>query len=188
MVHYKLTYFAGRGLAEPIRQIFALAGQKYEDVRYTFQEWPKHKDEMPFGQIPVLEEDGKQLAQSFAIARYLSRKFGFAGKTPFEEALVDSVADQYKDYINEIRPYLRVVAGVDQGDPEKLFKELLLPAREKFFGFMKKFLEKSKSGYLVGDSVTYADLCLAEHTSGIAAKFPSIYDGFPEIKALAEKV
>ncbi|KAK6738219.1 hypothetical protein RB195_020369 [Necator americanus] len=97
-------------------QIFVLAGQKYEDVRYSFEEWPKHKDEMPFGQIPVLEVDGKQLGQSFAIVRFLSRKFGFAGKSPFEEALVDSIADQYKDYFNEIYPFIRVALGFEQGD------------------------------------------------------------------------
>ncbi|ETN78539.1 hypothetical protein NECAME_10312 [Necator americanus] len=114
MVQYKLIYFQGRGLGEIIRQIFALAGEKYEDVRYSFEEWPKHKD-------------------------------GFAGKSPFEEALVDSIADQYKDYFNEIYPFIRVAFGFEQGDLEKLTKEVFLPAREKFFGFMTKFLKKSNS-------------------------------------------
>ncbi|EPB80177.1 glutathione S-transferase protein [Ancylostoma ceylanicum] len=87
MVHYKLTYFNGRGAAEIIRQIFVLAGQEYEDVRLTHEEWPKHK-----------------------------------------------------------------------------------------------------AGYLVGDSLTFADLYLAESSSEFAKKFPSTYDGFPEVKAHAEKV
>ncbi|RCN48919.1 glutathione S-transferase protein [Ancylostoma caninum] len=157
MVHYKLTYFDARGAAEIIRQIFVLAGQEYEDVRLSRDDWPKHKD-------------------------------GFAGKCPFEEALVDSIADQYKDFINEVRPCLMVLMGFAEGDLDKLTKELLLPGREKFFGFMTKFLKDSKSGYLVGDSLTFADLYLAETSAEFAKKFPTIYDGFPEVEAHAEKV
>ena len=76
MVNYKLIYFNGRGAGEIIRQIFAVAKVEYEDHRVNRDDWPNLKPEMPFGQMPVLEEDGKQLAQSQAIARYLSRKFG----------------------------------------------------------------------------------------------------------------
>ncbi|VDM80531.1 unnamed protein product [Strongylus vulgaris] len=124
---YKLMYFNARGTAEVIRQIFVLANEKFEDIRYTFDEWPQHKQEMPFGQMPVLEIDGQKLAQSFAIARFLAKKFGFnlnnalillglAPKCPFEEALVDSIMDQYKDFQNEIRPVFRIIAGFAEGD------------------------------------------------------------------------
>ncbi|CAJ0605915.1 unnamed protein product [Cylicocyclus nassatus] len=188
MVHYKLTYFDGRGAAEVIRQIFVLANQEYEDVRYTFEEWPQHKSEMPFGQMPVLEVDGVQLAQSHAIARFLARKFGLTPKCPFEEALVDSIMDQYKDFQNEIRPLFRVWMGFEKGDADKLTKEVFMPAREKFFGFMTKFLKKNNTGYLVGSSITVADLLLAEFSAEFAKKIPNLYDGFPEIKAHAEKV
>ena len=76
MVHYKLTYFNGKGLGEIIRLVFALAEQEYEDVRVEFAEWPALQPSTPFGKLPLLEEDGKILAQSNTIARYLARKFG----------------------------------------------------------------------------------------------------------------
>lgn len=36
---FKLYYFDIQALAEPIRYIFAYAGQKYEDVRVGRDEW-----------------------------------------------------------------------------------------------------------------------------------------------------
>ncbi|VDP05095.1 unnamed protein product [Heligmosomoides polygyrus] len=160
MVQYKLTYFDGRGTAEIIRQVFAVAKQEFTDVRFSHEEWPKHKAEMPFGQLPVLEVDGKQLAQSFAIVRFLARKFGLAGKTAFDEALVDSMADQIKDFITEIRPFAKVALGFEKGDLVR---------------------------YLVGDSLTWADLYLAEFAE-MEKKVPTLYEGFPEVKAHSDKV
>ncbi|WKX93333.1 hypothetical protein Q1695_010968 [Nippostrongylus brasiliensis] len=187
MVHYKLTYFVFRGLAEVIRELFALAGQEYEDVRYTFEEWPQHKNEMPFGQMPVLEVDGKQLSQSRAIARYLARQFGYAGKNAYEEAVVDSIADQGADFFNEVRPYFRAAIGVEKGDVEALERDVLRPGAQKFFTYMTNFLKNNKSGFLVGDSLTWADLYLANFAD-LLGKAPTLYDGFPEVKAHAEKV
>ena len=79
MTTYKLIYFNSRGRAEIIRQIFALAGIKYEDMRVTEEEWAKLKDNTPYGALPVLEVDGKMLAGSGPIARYLAEKF-WAGR------------------------------------------------------------------------------------------------------------
>jgi glutathione S-transferase len=44
-----------------------------QDKRVDFEEWGKMKQEgwAPFGQLPVLEVDGKYLAQSAAIGRWL---------------------------------------------------------------------------------------------------------------------
>lgn len=55
---------------------------------------------MPFGQVPVLEVDGKMLAQSHSIARYLARKHGLAGKDAWEESQADMYADCIIDLIN----------------------------------------------------------------------------------------
>ncbi|KAL6736813.1 hypothetical protein Aduo_007120 [Ancylostoma duodenale] len=189
MVHYKLTYFNGRGLGECARQLFALADQQYEDVRVTHEEFSKIKPKLPFGQMPVLEVYGQELAQSNAINRYLGRKFGFAGKTLFEEALVDSLGDRYHEYREEIRPYFFTAYGIrSYGDVDTLKKEVLLPARDKYLTHITKFLKKNPSGFLVSDSLTWADLLVAEHVSDIKDKVPEYLDGFPEVKAHMEKV
>lgn len=36
----KLSYFELNGLAEAIRYILHYSGQKFEDVRFKFKEWP----------------------------------------------------------------------------------------------------------------------------------------------------
>ncbi|CAJ0605672.1 unnamed protein product [Cylicocyclus nassatus] len=189
MVHYKLTYFPVRGVAECVRQIFALAGQEFEDVRLSHEQFMPVKPDMPFGQMPVLEIDGQQLAQSKAICRFLARKFGYTGKTPFEEALVDSLADQYADYRVEIKPWWRAAIGESDGDVEKLQKDVADPARDKFLGFVTKFLKENKSGFLVGDSVTWVDLLISEFCATMVQSFiPEFLNGFPEVKAHMEKI
>ncbi|VDM83312.1 unnamed protein product, partial [Strongylus vulgaris] len=200
---YKLIYFNARAIAEVARQIFALAGQPYEDVRVNPKEWPKLKKGMPFEQLPVLEVDGKRIAQSYTICRFLARRFevdgkriaqsyticrflarrfGFAGHTPFEEAVVDSIVDQFRDYLFETRPFLVSLIGVGDGDVDTLKKKLFLPERAKLFGYMKKFLNHSSSGFLVGDSLTWADLCLAEHVATYCDMFPEMLEGYPEVR------
>lgn len=52
---------------------------------------------MPFGQVPVLEVDGKLLAQSYAIVRFIAREHGLAGSDNWEQAQVDMYADCIKD-------------------------------------------------------------------------------------------
>lgn len=53
---------------------------------------------MPFGQVPILEVDGKVLAQSYTIGRYLAREFGLAGKDDWEQVQ----ADMYADCVNDL--------------------------------------------------------------------------------------
>nr|AGA61750.1 glutathione S-transferase 2 [Ancylostoma duodenale] len=188
-MEYKFYYFPGRGLGEVSRQLFALAGVHYEDIRVPKEQWPELKPKMPFGQMPVLEVDGQQIPQSLAIARYLARKFGYAGKTPYEEAIVDALADQYKDFYVEIKGYYYPAMGLAEGDVEEAKKKnILIPARDRYLGYMTDFLKKSSSGFLAGQELTYADLILAEHIHTMRSVFPEYTKGFPEIEEHYEKV
>ena len=77
-----LRYFSVRGRAEVARWILSYAGQEYVDERIEagpHSQWKELKGKTPFGQLPILEVDGKVLAQSRAIARYLAHMYDLAG-------------------------------------------------------------------------------------------------------------
>lgn len=110
MSTYRLTYFDGRGLGEASRYLLTLSGAQWEEVRLpvTFRpDGPPLKEEfdalkasgaLPFDQVPLLEVDGKKLAQSKAIERYLARTFGLYGATTLDSALIDSFSEGVTDF------------------------------------------------------------------------------------------
>lgn len=48
--------------------------------------------------MPLLEIDGKEYHQSLAIARYLGKQFGLAGKDALEDLEIDAIADTFNDF------------------------------------------------------------------------------------------
>ncbi|CAD6195765.1 unnamed protein product [Caenorhabditis auriculariae] len=203
MVHYKLIYFNSRGYAETARQLFALAEVEYEDIRFEHQgpEWPKLKPNTPFGQVPLLEVDGKQIPQSLAITRYLANKFGYAGKSDEDKAWADAFADQIKDLIILFGPYhIAKHAGKSADELSAILKDSVRPGLEQFYTIIAKYLKQSKSGFLLDSGITYPDLILAELTTIIdnvdpidKSKHPELFEhqnkvrSIPQIKKWIEK-
>uniref|UniRef100_A0A0N5AQ31 glutathione transferase n=1 Tax=Syphacia muris TaxID=451379 RepID=A0A0N5AQ31_9BILA len=193
MPHYKLMYFNLRGYGEGPRLLLHYAGVPFEDVRVTFEEWPKLKAKMPFRQLPVLEVDGRQIAQSAAICRYLGRQFSkyLVPKCPIEEAMVDAVHDAHKDFQYEIRDYLLISEGFAQGDKDekvKMLKDVVLPAANKYFGYLRGLLIKSDGTHLVGKTLTWADIVIADNLHSITIIIPTLFDGQPEIKKYVDGI
>ncbi|CAJ0930379.1 unnamed protein product, partial [Mesorhabditis belari] len=186
---YKLYYFNARGTTEPIRQLFALAQIPFEDIRIEQDDWGNTKMNMPFGQLPVLEVNGEKLAQSASIMRYLATKFGYAGKTDRERALIDSYFELYKDYHAEAKTYFYMVVGLKEGNKEKAFKKTFIPARDRFFTYIEKQLKSNvENGFLVGESPSYVDLQIADHVETILQHHPLELSAFPEVLAHKKRV
>lgn len=51
----------------------------------------------PFGQLPLLEVDGKVAFQSLAICRYLAKLMKLTGKDDWEDLEIDSIVDAISD-------------------------------------------------------------------------------------------
>lgn len=53
--------------------------------------------EMPYGQVPILEYNGKIIHQSAAISRYLAKKVCLVGKDEWEDLEIDAAVDTVND-------------------------------------------------------------------------------------------
>jgi glutathione S-transferase len=160
MNQFKLIYFNLRGRGELARLIFVYKGQTFEDFRLKFNDWPNIKPTIPNGTLPVLEiknsnnETIMQLCQSRAICRYLANKFDLAGKTDFEMAKADEIVDQINDEIDMFsRANLEKNQDIKFKELERLFS-FVVSGNLKYF---ENILSTNQNGYLVGNSLTWAE-------------------------------
>jgi glutathione S-transferase len=186
MVHYRLIYFNSRGRAEPLRFLFALAGVEYEDVRLDHGEnWQAMKPKTPFGQVPVLEIDGVQVAQTKAIARYLGKEFNMAGRNNLESAKADMLVEGAEDVGAHMRPVFR------EKDPEKKKELFEVVKNDHITPFLKRyehFLEESGTGYFVNDQITWADVFLFDTLQKWEKRHSELLQNYPKLRQFVEKV
>ena len=71
----------------------------FEDAILTGDAWSSLKRETPWGQVPVLEVDGKMLAQSRTIMAYVGRVTGLHPEDPFAAAKVDEFCDTVEECV-----------------------------------------------------------------------------------------
>ncbi|KRX07459.1 Thioredoxin-like fold [Pseudocohnilembus persalinus] len=150
------------GRAEPIRLAFHIGGIQFEDNRISMEEFSKQKNEgaFKFGQIPVLEIDGIQYAQSHAILRYVGR---LTNLYPQEDPIQCLKVDQALYSIDEI--VTRIIPTYFIKD-----KEEQLQARKKLseneFSFWLEKLEsqlKDGNGYFAGNQqISIAELYMVQ--------------------------
>jgi glutathione S-transferase len=194
MPAYKLTYFEFRARGEVPRLLFAAAGVDYEDIRHDYTNWPPSpsaKDELPFGQLPTLTVDGVVYCQSVSIARYLAEKFGLAGKTDEEKLKADMIVHCVEDVVRLIIDILHEENPEPKAKLLKKFKEEQFPQSN---GHFEKLLTQNNGGdgYLVGDSLTWADVTVFNHLTGYVnmagIEASDFIDAYPKLKALVERV
>jgi len=98
----KLYYFGLYARGEPIRVLLNHAGVEYENVTLAGEAWAEFKADTtkcPFGQVPVLEKDGKFLAQGGAIVRYLGGLHGYYPEDLEQRFKVDETCDLVGDFM-----------------------------------------------------------------------------------------
>ncbi|KAG8225447.1 hypothetical protein J437_LFUL004448 [Ladona fulva] len=182
---YKLTYFNGRGLAEPIRLLFAYAKVEYEDVRIEKPQWPSMKPTTPFGKLPILEFDGKKVGQSVAICRYLGKKWNLTGKDDWDSLQCDVLVDTLGDLKQQVGQYrMEQDPAIKEEKKQNLIKETI-----PFYLQKLEQIVKENDDYLVGGQLTWADFQYAASLENFELIFgKEALDQYPHLKALKERV
>ncbi len=197
----KLYYFDIKGKGECIRLICAYAGLKLDDHRFESRDQflaMKNSSLLPFGQVPMLEVDGKAtMVQSTAIMRYLGK---LAGLYPMDDHIlaqkVDAIMDQATDVFtgSTVLTYgLRYAVDLSPEAKEKsyeIYNETVLPGHLKR---AERVIESSSTGWIAGteqpspaDFVWYCSLVNMSAKKEISDKNKNLED-FPRLKSFMEK-
>ena len=95
------------------------------------------------------------MSQSLAMARFLANRFGLAGKNEHDKAYVEMYAEQTRDLQEE---FMKIRFENDETKKGELFSKYFNEHLPKNLNFFETRLAKNGTGFLVGDSLTWADL------------------------------
>ncbi|KAG2435931.1 hypothetical protein HXX76_007126 [Chlamydomonas incerta] len=189
----KLHYFAGAGRAEVPRLLFNIGGVPFEDVTYTYASLAEFKPKAPFGQVPVLElEDGRMLAQSGAIDRYVAKLTGLYPEDPLQAAFADMVAFHVTDFMELFVPTWTMPAE----EMVKARQGILAGKGGEKLKQLEKIIEKAEAeggGWVAGGKLSFGDLVvytsLSAITSSVVDGIPKdLLNAYPALKAFRNKV
>lgn len=151
----KLHYFNIYGRAESVRFLLAHAKVEYENVYETGDTMKDLKPKLEFGQLPMLEVDGKNLVQSWSILRFLGRQHGYYPQDLETAFTIDSTIDAVEDYL---AAYFKF--NFESNEEKKaIFKENWLKMFPVWLAAIEKRLEGKR--FITGDKLTIADFALA---------------------------
>ena len=146
----------------------------------------------PFKQLPVLDVDGKIIAQTGAIARFCGKLSGLYPKdNDFKAAQIDQIIEAAQD-IN----YLVTLSGRDKEKERLALARKILATKHlpKWFQFLENLLKKNNESYFfVGNKISIADLAiwrlLGWLSSGLLDGVPTnILEPYKKLNKLREEV
>jgi prostaglandin-H2 D-isomerase / glutathione transferase len=155
MTKLKLSYFdfdGGRG--EPARLALHIGGIPFEDDRISPKDWPQFRDRTPFQALPTLEVDGKVVAQSNSINRYVGKLAGLYPQDDWQALLCDEVMDAAEDIGTRIGHTIDLPA-----DAKKQAREELASGRiTRYLEQLQARLQAAGAEYFADRRLTVADL------------------------------
>jgi len=190
---YKLYYFNGNGKAIIIRAILYYAKADLSDVILSKEDWKKLKQTGKFDceELPVMEHKGKLYSQTHAIEQYLGYLFNIHGNNMEDEYQINCLLDSFDDLFTIFKHFTWPETEEDKEhitDYQKAFKS-------KFAFFVsileKKYNDKGKDNYYLGNYFSLADIFIAAVLTNFADKLSCenlLKEQGPNINKLIQRI
>jgi glutathione S-transferase len=195
------------GAGEFVRLMFELAGVPYIDQGMINLELVRdmvlgdgNKD-YPVYMAPILRKGRFVLCQTTAILRYLGKRFGFYPTDPDDEAHADQVTESVMEFITQGRLVFHPKCFTDsyynqieEAQPYiAWFEDVQLPDWLPYFDAVLAENKKTHAaGFVVGDTVTYADIALFHVMMAAESQFPAAFARevakLPHIRPFMEQI
>ena len=205
---YYWPMIQGRG--EVVRLALEEAGASYIDVARSDEEQEDNRaailailqdtnlERPPFAP-PFLSDNGLIIAQAAAILQYLAPRINLIGTEEAERVFAHQIQLTVTDFLMEVHdthhPLASALYYEDQVEEaikrSANFIEMRIP---KYLEYFEKILNnnKSDSGWLISDKLTYPDLSLFQIIEGLNYAFPNAFskigENYPKALALRERV
>ncbi|MBO68716.1 MAG: hypothetical protein CL398_10440 [Acidiferrobacteraceae bacterium] len=147
--------------AETSRLALFLGGIPFDDIRVTsdgFQEM-KANNQLPYNQLPILEVDGRVIAQSLAIARFCGKKSGFY---PLNSDIDAALVDELLDTVSQVTELFS--QSLSEGNLQKkvnMRQTIAMHTLPMWLELLeRRVAANSDSIYCVGSKTTIADFAL----------------------------
>lgn len=141
------------------------------------------KDQLPFGQLPFMEDGEIKIAQSNAILRYCARKAGLAGDSDSEFALSEMLIEEHADI------YTMIAKAQYAEDKAKAYTELFAPegGMAKHLRYLENLLPGGDSPFFkAGEKRLAGGIAIGAILDIVVTLEPTMLDATPKVKAFFE--
>lgn len=166
MSKIKLTYLKQNAKGAVPRAILSYSKTPFENITYTDEEFKKLKLDnlskkdyyFEYNQVPILEVNGKKLAQAHAINTYLSKVNNLYGDNDFEGAEITSIISSYEDAWTKFRPIFKQVNDMEVKLKDQIKKDFFDKHAQTYLEIYERRYVKNNKGFFIGKRFSGADI------------------------------
>lgn len=155
MPQLQLHYFDFHGgRAEPIRLALHIGGTAFDDHRFGFPAFAEFRKQTPFGQVPTMHVDGRQVTQTDALLRYAGQLSGLYPADPLQALLCDEVSYVVEEATVRLGPTFRMT-----GEAQKTARLALVnDSMPVYLAWLQAQLQAQGGQFFADGRLTVADL------------------------------